>query len=64
MGDKDRFCCLSFKACWVNLARASMCATTSSRLVEGTNGGHMIVPVENRVCLLALRSGGLAALGN
>ena len=27
---KDRLCWLSFKACWVNLVRASMSAITSS----------------------------------
>ena len=31
---KDRLCLLSFKACWVNLVRASVCAITSSRSTE------------------------------
>ena len=47
---KDRPCWLSLKACWVKLVRASMCAIMSSRPTEGTNGGQMIVPVENRTC--------------
>ena len=33
---KDRLCQLSFKVCWVNLVRASMCGIMSSRPVEGT----------------------------
>lgn len=31
---KDRLCLLSFKSCWVNLVRASVCAITSSRSTE------------------------------
>ena len=31
---KDRFCQLSFKACWVNWVKASICATMSSRPME------------------------------
>ena len=33
---KNRFCWLSFKVCWLDLARASMCAITSSSPMEGT----------------------------
>ena len=31
---KDRLCWLSFKPFWVNLERASVCATMSSRSTE------------------------------
>ena len=33
---KDRLCWLSFKACWVNLVRVSLCVLMSSRPIEGT----------------------------
>lgn len=34
---KDRLCRLSFKACWVNELRVSVCAIISSRPMEGTD---------------------------
>lgn len=33
---EDMLCWLSFTACWVNSVRASICAITSSRTMEGT----------------------------
>lgn len=53
---KDRFCQLSSKACWVNLVKASIYATMSSRPMEGKIS-QMIIPVENRTCPSGLEVG-------
>lgn len=49
---KGRVCWLSFKTCWMNLVRASMCAIMSSKPMEGTNNGgrQIIIPVGNKIC--------------
>lgn len=45
---KYRLCQLSFKACWMNLARDTMCLTTSSRPEEGRKQPNFI-PQQNKM---------------
>lgn len=47
---KDRLCWLSFKACWVNLVRVSMCA------IGQVSGSVLVIVDEIRVLVLACSS--------
>ena len=45
---KDRLCQLSFKVCWLNVGRASMCAMMSSRPMMGQRVGKWLFQWKNR----------------
>lgn len=59
---KDRLCRLSFKACWVNELRVSVCAIMSSRPMERTDtAAKWSYQWETERAYLALRKGRLAS---